>query len=73
MRSLDDIIIGFLIFFTIDRLINLFSKNVAKPFADNTMSDNAENCKLWVELACLIIVAFLIVKFRKNLQKLDFI
>jgi len=73
MRALDDIIIGFLIFFAIDRLINLFSKNIVKPWAEKSMSDPAsiDNCKLVTELVCLLIAAFIIFKCRHFLQKLD--
>jgi len=74
MRALDDIIIGFLIFFAIDRVINLFSKNVVQPWANdagNGNKDITENCRLLTELACLIGMAFLIFKFRKTLQRLD--
>jgi hypothetical protein len=74
MRALDDIIIGFLIFFAIDRVINLFSKNVVQPWANEAARGNkdvSENCKLVTELTCLIIMAALIFKFRKTLQRLD--
>jgi hypothetical protein len=74
MRALDDIIIGFLIFFAIDRVINLFSKNIVQPWANEAANGNnhlSENCKLVTELVCLVAVAFLIFKFRKTLQRLD--
>jgi large-conductance mechanosensitive channel len=74
MRALDDIIIGFLIFFAIDKLIHLFSKNVVQPWANEAGQGNkdiSENCKLVSELVCLIVMAFFIFKFRKVLQRLD--
>jgi large-conductance mechanosensitive channel len=74
MRALDDIVIGFLIFYAIDRVINLFSKNIVQPWANETARGNkdvSENCKLVTELVCLIIMAVLIFKFRKTLQRLD--
>jgi hypothetical protein len=74
MRGLDDIIIGFLIFFAIDRVINLFSKNVVQPWANEAGRGNkdvSENCKLVSEFVCLILIAVLIFKFRKTLQRLD--
>jgi hypothetical protein len=74
MRALDDIIIGFLIFFAIDRVINLFSRNVVQPWANETGNGNKdmiENCKLVTELICLLTIAILIFKFRKTLQRFD--
>jgi hypothetical protein len=74
MRALDDIIIGFLIFFAIDRVINLFSRNVVQPWANETGNGNndmIENCKLVTELICLLTIAILIFKFRKTLQRFD--
>jgi len=74
MRALDDIIIGFLLFFAIDRIINLFSKNVVQPWANDAGQGNKdiiENCRLLSELVCLIGMAFIIFKFRKTLQRLD--
>jgi hypothetical protein len=73
MRALDDIIIGFLIFFVIDKAIRLFSNAVIEPWAE-TRTDNpnvVENWKIGTELAFLIIVTLLLFKFRKVLQKLD--
>jgi hypothetical protein len=73
MRSLDDIIIGFLIFFAIDRTINLFSKNVVQPWASATTKDPTaiDNCKTLTELVCLIGAATIVFKCRGFLQKLD--
>jgi len=73
MRALDDIIIGFLIFFVIDKAIRLFSNAVIEPWAE-TRTDNPnviENWKIGTELAFLIIVTLLLFKFRKVIQKLD--
>jgi len=73
MRALDDIIIGFLIFFVIDKAIRLFSNAVIEPWAE-TRTDNpnvVENWKIGTELAFLIIVTLLLFKFRKVIQKLD--
>ena len=73
MRALDDIIIGFLVFFIIDKAIRLFSNSVIEPWAESR-TDNpnvVENWKIGTELAFLIIVTFLLFKFRKVLQRLD--
>ena len=73
MRALDDIIIGFLVFFIIDRVIRLFSNSVIEPWAE-TRTDNpnvVENWKIGTELAFLIIITFVLFKFRKVLQRLD--
>lgn len=73
MRALDDIIIGFLVFFAIDRTINLFSKNVVQPWAESKSPDSkvVDNCKLVAELVCLVGFLFVIFKYRKVLQRLD--
>jgi hypothetical protein len=73
MRALDDIIIGFLIFFAIDRTVSLFSKNVVQPWAEVNSADKnvAENWKLVAELVCLLFAAFMIYKYRKVLQRID--
>jgi hypothetical protein len=73
MRALDDIIIGFLIFFVIDKAIRLFSNAVIEPWAE-TRTDNpnvVENWKIGTELLVLIIVTFFIFKYRKILQRFD--
>jgi hypothetical protein len=73
MRALDDIIIGFLIFFVIDKAIRLFSNAVIEPWAE-TRTDNpnvVENWKIGTELLFLIIVIFFIFKYRKILQRFD--
>jgi hypothetical protein len=73
MRALDDILIGFLLFFAIDRTVSLFSKNVVQPWAEVNSKDKnmAENWKLVAELLCLIFAAFMIYKYRKVFQKID--
>lgn len=73
MRALDDIIIGFLIFFVIEKAIRLFSNAVIEPWAE-TRTDNpniVENWKIGTELLVLIIVTFFIFKFRKTFQRFD--
>jgi len=73
MRALDDIIIGFLIFFVIERAIRLFSNAVIEPWAERrTENPNVvENWKIGTELVFLMVVTFILFKFRGVLQKLD--
>lgn len=73
MRALDDIIIGFLIFFVIERAIRLFSNAVIEPWAESrTENPNVvENWKIGAELVCLSVATLIIFKFRGVLQKLD--
>ena len=73
MRALDDIIIGFLIFFLIERAIRLFSNAVIQPWAEKrTENPNVvENWKISTELAFLVFTVLIVFKFRGVLQKLD--
>jgi hypothetical protein len=73
MRALDDIIIGFLIFFVIDKAIRLFTNSVIEPWAESRTNNTnvVENWKISTELVCLIIVTYIIFKFRKTLQRFD--
>jgi hypothetical protein len=71
MRSLDEILLGFFIFFAIERAIRLFSNSVIQPAALKKSSDPevVENWKLLAEVALLIVACFLVVKFRKVFNK----
>ena len=73
MRALDDIIIGFLIFFLIERVIRLFSNAVIEPWAEKrTENPNVvENWKIGTELVFLFFAVLIVFKFRGVLQKLD--
>lgn len=73
MRALDDIVIGFFIFFIIERAVRLFSNAVIEPWAMTRTTDPnvVENWKLGAELISLLIVTLLIFKYRKILQSLD--
>ena len=66
MRALDDIIIGFLIFFTIERAIRLFSNAVIEPWAEKqTENPNVvENWKIGTELVFLLFAVLIVFKFR---------
>lgn len=71
-RSLDDILIGFLIFFILERIIKLFGSVVVEPWAvKRTGSD--KKAKTWVsliDLICLVIALLLVVKFQKPLSRI---
>jgi hypothetical protein len=56
VRALDDILLGFLIFFALDRSIRLFSNGIVEPWAaaNTTNKTIIENWKLGAELALLI-------------------
>jgi hypothetical protein len=73
MRNLDDILVGFLIFFTIDRLVRLFTTTVVEPWAHQKTSDEhkVEGIKLGVEAGLLIFSLILVFKFRRNLNSLS--
>jgi hypothetical protein len=72
MKSLDDILFGFLIFFAIERAIRLFSNAVIEPWAEKRTENKnvVENWKLATELAFLIGACFVVYRFRKPLAQL---
>lgn len=72
MKSLDDILFGFLIFFAIERAIRLFSNAVIEPWAQQRTGDQnvVENWKLGSEIAFLIAACFAVYMFRKPLAQL---
>ena len=69
MRALDDILFGFLIFFSMDRLVRLFSGTVVQGMAERQTSDKnkIESWKLLSELVCLLLGLGLVYKFRRKL------
>jgi hypothetical protein len=73
MRGLDDILFGFLIFFSIDRFIRLLSNGVVGPWADKRTADKTvvDNWKLAVELVLLMTSCYLVYKYRYMLAKLN--
>ena len=72
MKSLDDILFGFLIFFVIERSIRLFSNAIIDPGAkQRTSNENAiENWKLGTELVFLVAACFCVFIFRKPLARI---
>ena len=71
MRTLDDILIGFFIFFAIDRAIRLFSNAVVDPWARAKTGDehNVENWKMGAELAMLVVALLTVFKLRRFINK----
>jgi hypothetical protein len=67
MRALDDILIGFFIFFAIDRAIRLFSNAVVEPWARTKTGDEhiVENWKMGAELTLLLVALLFVFKLRK--------
>jgi hypothetical protein len=73
MRALDDILIGFIIFFSMERGIRLLSNAFVEPWALKQTGDKekAEVWKLSFELFLLIASLFLAFKFQKQLRSLN--
>lgn len=73
MRALDDILIGFLIFFTLERGIRLLSNAFIEPIALQQTGDKekAEVWKLLFEFGLLIIFLFFSFKFQRQLRGLN--
>jgi hypothetical protein len=73
MRALDDILIGFLIFFTLEKGIRLLSNAFIEPLALKQTGDKekAEVWKLLFELVLLVTFLFLAFKFQKQLKGLN--
>jgi len=71
MRTLDDILIGFFIFFAIDRAIRLFSSAVVEPWAQAKTGDarKVENWKLGAEFVMLMTALFVVFKMRRFINK----
>jgi hypothetical protein len=73
MRALDDILIGFFIFFAIDRAIRLFSNGIVDPWASKKNSDAriVENWKLGAEFALLILASLFAYNYRAVIRRLN--
>lgn len=70
-RALDDILLGFLIFFAIDRVIRLFSNGIVEPWAETKTSNKnvVENWKIGAELTLLVASLVFVVKNRSFLSR----
>lgn len=73
MRALDDILIGFFIFFAIDRVIRLFSNAIVEPWAEKKSSDTrkVESWKLGSEFVLLMAALFFVFKMRHFIGRLN--
>ena len=73
MKALDDILIGFFIFFAIDRAIRLFSNSVVEPrvAARGASKETVENWKLGTEMVLLFVCIFVVIRFRRPLAQLN--
>jgi hypothetical protein len=73
MKALDDILVGFLIFFALDRLIRLISNSVVEPWAMKRTGnkERAESWKLFSEFLLLMISLGLVFRYQKQLHKLN--
>jgi hypothetical protein len=73
MRALDDILIGFFIFFTVDRAVRLFSSAVIERRLKKRGLDkeSVENWKLFGEMCILLSCILLVLKFQKPLSQLN--
>jgi protein-S-isoprenylcysteine O-methyltransferase Ste14 len=73
MRALDDILIGFFIFFAIDRAIRLFSIAVVEPWAEQKSGDErkVESWKLGSEFVLLILAVLVVFKLRRFIGRLN--
>jgi hypothetical protein len=73
MRALDDILIGFFIFFAIDRAIRLFSNAVVEPWAKTKTGDTqkVENWKLGTEFILLLAAVFVVFKMRRFIGNMN--
>jgi len=72
MKTLDDILFGFLIFFAIDRLIRVSSTLVVVPWVEGkTKKENRiESAKLFSEFILIVLAALIVWRYRKKLAKL---
>ena len=73
VKALDDILLGFLLFFAVERSIRLFSNSIVEPWAESKTSNKneVENWKLTAEIVFLILAAVFVAKSRGLINKLN--
>lgn len=73
MNTLDDIILGFLIFFAIDRIIQLMSIGIVDPWIKTkTRQERKIMCmKLGSEILMISFFIYLVWVYRKNIGSLS--
>jgi hypothetical protein len=71
-RSLDDILIGFLIFFILERVIKLFGSVVVEPLAlEKTRSEKkAKNWVSAIDILFLVGALILVIKYQKKIASI---
>jgi hypothetical protein len=72
MKSLDEILFGFLIFFAIERLIRIFSLMVVGPWIETKTSEENRimSFKLFAEFVLLVFCIVLVHRYRRELARL---
>lgn len=72
MRSLDDILIGFIIFFALERGIRLISNAIVEPWALKRSGnpERAENWKLAAEFGLLMVSLYFVWKYQKQIANI---
>jgi len=73
MRALDDILVGFFIFFAVDRAIRFFSNAVVEPWAQKktTQHRDVESWKLGAEFVLLVAACLIVLNMRKFIGRLN--
>jgi len=73
MKPLDDILLGFFIFFAIDRAIRLFSNGIVEPWAEKKTQTPRiiENWKLGVEFSLLVIACVVVLNARGIIRQFN--
>ena len=73
MNTLDDIILGFLIFFAIDRIIQLLSMGLVEPWIrTKTFRERKILClKLGSEILMIAFFIYIVWLYRKSLGRLS--
>lgn len=73
MKALDDIILGFLIFFVVERTIRLLGTSFIEPWAESKTQDRhkVESIKILGEIAIILAFIWLIHKNRRLLVPLN--
>ena len=72
MRSLDDILIGFIIFFILERVVKLLGSIVVEPWIRAKMSDekNVKNWVQFIDIAILLVVLGFVIKYQKQIASI---
>jgi hypothetical protein len=73
MKALDDIILGFLIFFAVERTIRLLGASIIEPWAESKTEDRhkVEAMKIGGEIAIIITFIWFVHKNRRFLSPLN--